>query len=76
MSDVPIHLNQFKELLHKIKQLQSGDNTSLIDANVVSSNDATKNIEIRRYRTINKRHFFYLSKVIRISVLICKIFYR
>ena len=34
--DVPIHLNQFEgELLYKIKQLESGDNTSLIDANVV-----------------------------------------
>ena len=45
-SDVPIHLNQFEgELLYKIKQLESGDNTSLIDANVVPSNDAAKNIE-------------------------------
>ena len=32
-SDVPIHLNQFEgELLYKIKQLESGDNTSLIEA--------------------------------------------
>ena len=46
-SDIPIHLNQFEgELLYKIKQLESGDNTSLIDANVVvPSNDAAKNIE-------------------------------
>ena len=44
--DAPIHLNQFEgELLHKIKQLESGDNTSLIDANVVPSYDAAKNIE-------------------------------
>ena len=45
--DVPIHLNQFEgELLYKIKQLESGDNTSLIDANVVPTNDAAKNIEL------------------------------
>ena len=45
-SDAPIHLNQFEgELLHKIKQLESGDNTSLIDTNVVQSYDAAKNIE-------------------------------
>ena len=44
--DVPIHLNHFEgELLHKIKQLESSDNTSLIDANVVPSNDAAKNME-------------------------------
>ena len=44
--DVPIHLNQFEgELSYKIKQLESGDNTSLIDSNVVPSNDAAKNIE-------------------------------
>ena len=44
-SDVLIHLNQFEgELLYKIKQLESGDNTSLIDANVVPSNDAVKGI--------------------------------
>ena len=44
--DVPIHLNQFEgELSYKIKQLESGDNTSLIDSNVVQSNDAAKNIE-------------------------------
>ena len=46
-SDVPIHLNQFEgELLYKIKQLESGDNTSLIDASVVLTNDAAKNIEL------------------------------
>ena len=45
--DVPIHLNQFEgELLYKIKQLESGDNTSLIDANVVPTNGAAKNIEL------------------------------
>ena len=47
MSDVPIHLNQFEgELLYKIKQLESGDNTSIIDVNVVPSNDAAENIEL------------------------------
>ena len=46
-SDVPIHLNQFEgELLHKFKQLESGNNTSLIDANVVLTNGAAKNIEL------------------------------
>ena len=86
-SDVPIHLNQFEgELQYKIKQLESGHNTSLIDANVVPSNDGAKNIEqfvnafcvISKYAVIEKFRkgiFFYLSKVIRISVLFCKIFY-
>ena len=42
----PIHLREFEgELLYKIKQLESGDNTSLIDMNAVSSYDATQNIE-------------------------------
>ena len=46
LSDVPIHLREFEgELLYKIKQLESGDNTSLIDANAVPSYDATQNIE-------------------------------
>ena len=45
--DVPIHLNQFEgDLLYEIKQLESGDNTSLIDANEVPTNDAAKNIEL------------------------------
>ena len=87
LSDVPIYLNQFEaELLYKIKQLESGNNTSLIDANVVPTNDAAKTLsclsmhflyhyEICCYRTIQKRDFFYLPKVIRISVLFFKIFY-
>ena len=46
LSGVPIHLREFEgELLYKIKQLESGDNTSLIDMNAVSSYDATQNIE-------------------------------
>ena len=31
--------------MYEIKQLESDDNTSLIDANVVPSNDAAKNID-------------------------------
>ena len=73
--DEPIHLN-YSFLI----QLEWGDNTSLIDANVVPSNDATRNIEqfvnafciILKYaaiKQIRKGIFFYLSKVIRISML-------
>ena len=36
LSGGPIHLREFEgELLYKIKQLESGDNTSLIDMNAV-----------------------------------------
>ena len=59
----------------KIKQLESGDNTSLIDADVVPLNDTNKNIEqfvkgFLSFRNIlsnkSEKGFFYLCEVTRI----------
>ena len=41
-SDVPIHLNQFEgEFLYKIKHLESGDSTSLIDVVPTNTNQCS-----------------------------------
>ena len=62
--DVPIHLNQFEgDLLYKIKQLESDDNTSLIDANVVPTNDAAKNL-----LKLEKKGQIYISMKRKLSL--------